>query len=735
MRLRSIGLAAVLVVSALAFAACDLLVGPGGERARLVFDANGGFGAMDERAGAPGAAAVLPACAFVYPGWEFVGWNTRPDGRGEAYAAGDAFALPAGETSLFAQWRSLPRYALGFVANGGYGTMSAQTRYAGEKFGLVANGFGHATAAFDSWNTAADGSGERYLPGDLFTMPGGPTELYARWNEPPGSTVSFVANGGAGAMDDRRVPAGEWLQIPACAFTNGTAFLGWNERADGQGAWRAVGSYLQPSADLILYAHWAVAETVAYTLNFAADGGSGDTPARTGLAAGASVVLPECGFDKAGWRFAAWVDPDGAERRPGDAFTMPAADATLTARWVSAVYRLSFNANEGEGTMAPLDKAAGDNFQLPAFIFTRLGHQKPLKCWNTRADGQGDAYEDGQGIAMPAADLTLFAIWSVKHYALSFHPNGGAGSMDPLSPAYGDSFALPAAGFSRARYDFAGWNTVDVGGGTAYADRAVFAMGDGPVDLYAQWTEKPWYAVIYRKGTARYELGLAGAAPAEVRYQAGDAINAAANSGGLAKQGYAFAGWNTAADGSGTNYAVGAAFAPPAGGLYLYPEWRAPAGIGGPGQAGGVVFYDKGAYSDGWRYLEAAPADLPADVLGTNGADYPANEALGGGYDQSAYLATDGDGGAACAAYAAGGYDDWYIPNLAELAQLVKYADLIPGLTGAVYHSSSQSTVVDGSTGLPRAAYATFALSVATSESVEAAKGASVMPIRPIRRY
>ena len=32
--------------------------------------------------------------------------------------------------------------------------------------------------------------------------------------------------------------------------------------------------------------------------------------------------------------------------------------------------------------------------------------------------------------------------------------------------------------------------------------------------------------------------------------------------------------------------------------------------IGDIGPAGGYIFYDKGYYSDGWRYLEAAPADL-----------------------------------------------------------------------------------------------------------------------------
>ena len=32
--------------------------------------------------------------------------------------------------------------------------------------------------------------------------------------------------------------------------------------------------------------------------------------------------------------------------------------------------------------------------------------------------------------------------------------------------------------------------------------------------------------------------------------------------------------------------------------------------IGDEGPAGGIIFYDKGEYSDGWRYLEAAPADV-----------------------------------------------------------------------------------------------------------------------------
>jgi uncharacterized repeat protein (TIGR02543 family) len=55
-------------------------------------------------------------------------------------------------------------------------------------------------------------------------------------------------------------------------------------------------------------------------------------------------------------------------------------------------------------------------------------------------------------------------------------------------------------------------------------------------------------------------------------YLPGAAITILGNSGGLAKTGFIFAGWNTAADGSGTLYPVGAATMP-ASDLDLYAQW------------------------------------------------------------------------------------------------------------------------------------------------------------------
>jgi len=58
------------------------------------------------------------------------------------------------------------------------------------------------------------------------------------------------------------------------------------------------------------------------------------------------------------------------------------------------------------------------------------------------------------------------------------------------------------------------------------------------------------------------------------RYLANDDVTVAAK-GDLQKTGYSFAGWNTRADGSGTDYAVNASFKMPGESLTLYAKWTA----------------------------------------------------------------------------------------------------------------------------------------------------------------
>ncbi|RPI61195.1 MAG: hypothetical protein EHM48_06050, partial [Planctomycetaceae bacterium] len=66
-----------------------------------------------------------------------------------------------------------------------------------------------------------------------------------------------------------------------------------------------------------------------------------------------------------------------------------------------------------------------------------------------------------------------------------------------------------------------------------------------------------------------------GTAPASATYAPGAMVTVSGNTGSLVKTGYAFIGWNTAADGSGTSYAPAATFSITASTI-LYAKWGLP---------------------------------------------------------------------------------------------------------------------------------------------------------------
>jgi len=100
--------------------------------------------------------------------------------------------------------------------------------------------------------------------------------------------------------------------------------------------------------------------------------------------------------------------------------------------------------------------------------------------------------------------------------------------------------------------------------------------------------------------------------------------------------------------------------------------------IGETGPAGGLIFYDKGRNTNGWRYLEAAPADLPRPLqAATENFDQTdcSERAVGKGKpntDAIMRIAVTRGGGfgwaaQACDAFSLNGYDDWFLPSRDEL--------------------------------------------------------------------
>jgi hypothetical protein len=128
--------------------------------------------------------------------------------------------------------------------------------------------------------------------------------------------------------------------------------------------------------------------------------------------------------------------------------------------------------------------------------------------------------------------------------------------------------------------------------------------------------------------------------------------------------------------------------------------------IGDRGPAGGIIFYDKGNSLLGWRYMEAAPVDLPNaqwGLLGTNVNVTTGSSSMGIGKQNTEHLieALNRTGerrraAQLCREYTLNDYNDWFLPSYDELLYL--YNNLrrkgLGGFKNDLYWSSSQGDMM-----------------------------------------
>jgi hypothetical protein len=119
--------------------------------------------------------------------------------------------------------------------------------------------------------------------------------------------------------------------------------------------------------------------------------------------------------------------------------------------------------------------------------------------------------------------------------------------------------------------------------------------------------------------------------------------------------------------------------------------------VGDAGPAGGIVFYDKGNFIGGWRYLEAAPADIgPIQWAAGKSTHVETGAAVGSGKaNTAAIVAAQGEGKYAaqlCQDLVSGGFDDWFLPSKDELNLMYKNLHKLGlgGFAPVSYWSSSQ---------------------------------------------
>ena len=398
---------------------------------------------------------------------------------------------------------------------------------------------------------------------------------YAGGSFAPNSIIYTLTNPGQAPINWTAGKTAAWLDLSVpssgtlAAGANTTVTVTINATANSL----AAGSY----SDTVTFSNTtnatgdttrSVALTVnplgTYIVSYNGNGNtSGAAPSNQTKTQGVNLTLLGQGaLARTGYTFSNWyTTANGSGGTPyaaGASYTVDAA-LNLYAQWTANIYSVAFDANGGDvPSFTNKSVTYGAAYGSLATV-ARTGYT--FNGWFTAASG-GTLVTAVSSVAT-AGNHTLYAQWTASTATVTFNSNGGdAPSPTSMLVTYDSAYGILAA-VTRTGYTFNGWFTAASGGALVTAGTLVTTTSSHT--LYAQWTIKT-YTVTYTANGAG-----SGTAPSN-QTKTHDVDLTLSNSGSLAKVGYSFSGWNTAADGSGTNYSAGANYTGNAD-LTLYAKW------------------------------------------------------------------------------------------------------------------------------------------------------------------
>ncbi len=297
-----------------------------------------------------------------------------------------------------------------------------------------------------------------------------------------------------------------------------------------------------------------------YTIKFdkndnAATGTMADQTINSGDSAKLSVNV----FAKAGSTFCGWMITPADTTityTDGAMFKMGTSNVTLYAKWIKkATFPLNITATNGSVIKTP-DASVYDS-----------GSTVGLKAKATT----GYKFVNWTGDVTGTDDSTTVVINKVTSITANFSPVPYTVTYSSQETTYStatvnyNALAIePAVPQGGTCDTFGGWYS-----SATYATKWNFSTNKiiGTTTLYAKWT-KLTYTVTYNPNGA-----VSGSAPAQQTKTCDSALTLAANSGNLAKTGFIFSGWNTATDGTGTDYAQSTSYTINAP-LVLFAKWK-----------------------------------------------------------------------------------------------------------------------------------------------------------------
>ena len=420
-------------------------------------------------------------------GYTFQGWYTAKSGG--AKVTSSTVLNKSGDHTLYARWKSNPKYTVTLNANGGK-VSGATTKNITVTKGLTYSDLVTPTRAgytFQGWYTKKTG-GTKVTSSTKVTLTGKQT-LYAHWKVSPKYTVTLNANGGkiSGATTKNiTVTKGEKYSGLVTPTRAGYTFQGWYTKKSG-GTKVTSSTKVAISAKQTLYAHWKANPKYTVTLN--ANGGkvSGATTKNITVTKGlkySSLVTPT----RAGYTFQGWyTKKSGGTKVTSSTKVTITGKQTLYAHWkANPKYTVTLNANGGKVSGATTKNITVTKGLKYSGLVTPTRTGYTFLGWYTKKSGGTKVTTSTT--ANLSGKLTLYAHWKANpKYTVTLNANGGkvsGASTKDISVSKGSTYGTLTTP-TRSGYVFEGWYTAKTGG-TKITSSTKVTITDKQT-LYAHW--------------------------------------------------------------------------------------------------------------------------------------------------------------------------------------------------------------------------------------------------------
>ena len=159
-------------------------------------------------------------------------------------------------------------------------------------------------------------------------------------------------------------------------------------------------------------------------------------------------------------------------------------------------YTITYNANGGSGAPEQQEKLYQNDLTLSSDKPTRSGYT--FLGWSTSSTATSATYTAG-GSYTVEGDATLYAVWKVNTYTITYNANGGSGAPASQTKTHGKSLTLSSTKPTRDGYTFLGWSTNKSATSATYSAGGTYNTNEATT-LYAVW--KSNYANTWVKGNS-----------------------------------------------------------------------------------------------------------------------------------------------------------------------------------------------------------------------------------------